>query len=559
MSNKHFNEAHFSELLLLAFEGKIHEKDFALVQEWIINEPKARDQYYEFLTTYMAFTSYGSAGIAALCSDAKDDDVLDLLQTLASGEDEAPTIDVPNSKPAPQIVETVSKPQVRKDNKFYLFSLYTAVISAAAMLLFIITLQFVPKETGREVATLTDTMYAQWVAGDLAMKPGSRLRTSHPPLKLGKGYAELLFDNQTLLTIEGPAEFEILTNNQVQLNYGKVYAVVSEQGYGFTISTDSSKIIDLGTEFGVEQVAGQDTEVHVIKGKTNLVSWDKGNKANLQINAGSAMLIRHTDGLVKRVPCRTEMFTRHIDSAQNFAWKGQDYLDLADIVGGGDGFRGGRKSYGIDVQTGQSREFRDTPELSCNTKYHVAKDSKYIDGVFVPNGAHGPEIITSTGIQYDDFQITSGNTWGNVFNGAYHSSSTVSRHTLVVDGREYGYRDGDSAICMHSNKGITFDLKAIRKSVSSLRIERFSTWVVVSESNKPYQGLDDGYNVDLTVIIDGKERLARSGINSLTGKVNVNVPIKDNDRFLTIAITESNDGLGFDWCFLMEPKLEFRN
>jgi hypothetical protein len=50
--------------------------------------------------------------------------------------------------------------------------------------------------------------------------------------------------------------------------YGRVYASVPKEALGFTIYTQNSKIIDLGTEFGVDTAMDGTVEIHVINVRT---------------------------------------------------------------------------------------------------------------------------------------------------------------------------------------------------------------------------------------------------------------------------------------------------
>ncbi len=542
------------ELIILAVEGKATPAEFQLMQEYIQNDPAAAEYYYEFLTTYIAFSSYGTSGLAALWSEDKDADLLNLLHNLADDQESAPPIELPEPQPVPARLPEPIKIVPGKRN----VGLYVSLATVAALAIFAICLEFLPqKETGRQVATLTDTVRARWAKGNYQVHDGMRLKTASAPFTLEQGYAQLLFDNQTVVTLEGPAEFQILTNNQIQLNYGRLYASVPPQAYGFTVNTEFSKVIDLGTEFGVHERRDGHTEVHVIKGKTNLVASNQGNNVSMEINAGNGRSFRHADGIIEEVPCKTDLFARHIDSNIGFVWNGQTRFDLADVVGGGNGFGSGLIDYGITMRTGQGSQFNDTSEMyGLDNRYVLAAGNPYVDGVFVPNGEYDKVVVSSTGLSCSHLPETNGGTWGNVFNGAFHISGNVPKHALKIDGREYGYSEDTKAICMHSNKGITFDLNAIRNDIPGLEITKFDTGVALSETSRIYKGMDSDWNTaEFFVLIDGELKVNTEKFSARDGLRAVEVAIEPTDRFLTLVMTDGDLDVSYDWCFLIKPEL----
>jgi ferric-dicitrate binding protein FerR (iron transport regulator) len=114
-------------------------------------------------------------------------------------------------------------------------------------------------------AVLAAAVQSRWAAphGDLAI--GQPLAAG--PLELTAGLAEVNFENGVSLLIEAPARLVLHTNMRAELLTGKVVATVPPPAIGFTVETSATRLVDLGTEFGVEVDKAGETRVEVFRGK----------------------------------------------------------------------------------------------------------------------------------------------------------------------------------------------------------------------------------------------------------------------------------------------------
>jgi hypothetical protein len=490
---------------------------------------------------------------------------------LLKEEATAPRVEVENAAiPEVELIQKVKREKtVRKINKT---TLLTFVISAAAMISMIIYVMLVPNTPNVEVATLADTLNAQWAESSApTMGKNIRLMTNHTLLMLRKGYAEIVFDNNSKVVIEGPAEFQVLSYDQIKLNYGRLYATVPNESLGFIVSTPNSKIIDLGTEFGVQADISGTTELHVVKGKTSLISGPEDNKYNVLVTAGSAK--RVTSNLPESVDiaCNNKMFVRQFDSQRQFVWRGQKQMSLADIVGGGSGFGGGVLNTGIDLSSGSIvAALQNDGTFPGPSGYRSVAGNSCIDGVFVPGIIDGKTQIVSDGSLAVQFPKTSGLVWGYIFNGATHQGTTTPWHSLQLNGTVCGTPD-NPAITIHSNQGVTFDLSKIRESIPGLTINAFHSLVGVSEtvqSALQNEQNDAALNipeikkvfdaqrskVEFWVFVDGRQVFHKE-LSSADEAESLQIPITAGDRFLTLAVTESDDGDSYDWALFARPEL----
>lgn len=99
-------------------------------------------------------------------------------------------------------------------------------------------------------AVLTQSVDARWEGNGTEGRPGDTLAPG--PLTLRNGWAQIEFFSGAVLVVAGPAEFEIVSPWEVTWRHGKARVRVPPAARGFQIFTPGMKIVDLGTEFGVE-------------------------------------------------------------------------------------------------------------------------------------------------------------------------------------------------------------------------------------------------------------------------------------------------------------------
>jgi hypothetical protein len=110
---------------------------------------------------------------------------------------------------------------------------------------------------------------------------------------------------------------------------------------------------------------------------------------------------------------------------------------------------------------------------------------------------------------------------------------------------------GHGVLWLHANKGITFDLDAIRRANPGGKLLRFCAVAGDSENDSAMTHL-----ADIWVFVDGRVRFQRREITRDSGEFFVTVPLADRDRFLTLAATDGGDGQNWDWVMFGDPRLE---
>lgn len=550
-------------LLIRLVENDLNDKDLNFLVHWSRKNPRAVIEYCEFLKDYSIIRSQIAGEVDSTDNSPEDSHFNEAVwKALQEVESTAPGIHISDPKKIePEQGAFIPADLPKSRSRVSKLSLYTLLLASAAMIFLIVYAYFIPAGRGIEVATLSDSLHAKWAEGDRVLRDGVRLITKSDPLWLREGIARLAFDNGSIVMLEGPAEFEILTEDQIQLNYGRLFATVPKKAMGFTVSTANSKIIDLGTEFGVK-TDPDGTEVHVIRGKTMLISsFRNDSNKQFELGQGQAKVITAT-GAVRDILLKNEAFVRRIDSSKTaLVWKGQKAINLADIVGGGNGFGSGRIEHGVDPLTGEVVE-KITPRYSIKGSgaYEHVSWSPYIDGVFVPDGGPGPVTVSSRGDVFAQCPDTNNEFWTEITNGGQLSDPVeLTPPQFRLQDQVCGTEE-NPAIFMHANLGITFDLQAIRAMLPHLKITGFSTVAGISENGPkrmPY--------ADFWVLVDGQIRFSKTGGDG-RATYPVSIDIDDSDCFLTLMVTDGGeefslmvDGIPYvldgDWGLFAAPQL----
>lgn len=546
-------------LILKLIENNISDQDVRRLEQLFSTHPHLIEHYCEFTMAYASVQLKFNAE-SIFQDKISDDSVFDeqLWQELAESEKTALAVDIPTEEP--HSIQNVERPLViTKAPKRSNIPLFFA---AAVVLFFVVCLLF--DSTKVEVATLTDSYDAKIFDSYEQLYTGARLTEKSDSIWLEKGIVTIDFDQGVQVVIEAPAEFELHTVMEMTLHSGRLYARVSERANGFVVDTPAGRIVDLGTEFGVYVSKSGISDIHMMKGRASLSTASKGrSQPSIDLVSGQAKRMSST-GKIQDIRLNKTAFVRAISSKADFVWRGE-HINLADIVGGGNGFGTGVLPQGIDLNTGEPRALISSFEAFTrkDTFYHPAQTNPYVDGVFVPDGEFQPVQITSTGIEFEGCPDTCGLFYYDVLNGSF-GNALGYKQTLVFHGVDYGTLN-HPCISLHANAGVTFDLQAIRRSVPGTQIQRFTSLVGISE----VVSFKELAMADIWVLIDGelvyeKERMTPGQV------FNVDVEIAPTARFLTLISTDSGpidedrqqlypeiemaDNKS-DWCFFANPYL----
>ena len=324
----------------------------------------------------------------------------------------------------------------------------------------------------------------------------------------------------------------------------------------FAVRTPTALVTDLGTEFGVEVTKSGRTKTHVFRGSVRLERLgDDGTvrEEGRVLHQNESASVDGTQGgqiTMLQPSTRSKDFVRRLPKLRTKTF------DLVDVVAGGDGFSG-RRGVGIDPTDGKATSA--TPKISAREgdgQYHRVAGCPFIDGVFIPDGRNDYVQVDSAGHRFADFLSTTNTTSHLIWAGGPVPIPVDNLHTIkfptTLDGVDYGSA-GHGLLFLHANKGITFDLKAVRDANPGWKPVGFHA-MAGNVENGSAQGI--AVYADILVLFDGQLRFRRREVNGSSGAMVVSIPIREGDRFVTLAAVDGGDGIGFDWIIFGDPRLE---
>ncbi len=451
--------------------------------------------------------------------------------------------------------------------------LIVGIASAAALILItFMAWMFEPKQEGYTppvaagpvdppvVARITDSVNAQWRVSGFPTAKGTLLRAV--PRYLEQGLVRVEFLDGAEVILQAPCRVQLQTAGRLFLQSGTISAVVPKRATGFVVETVSGKIKDYGTEFGVIARHSGEAETHVYKGSVSLESNSNRSwsvSAPRMLTQGHASSI-DTFGKITDRQYRPDQIVREMPQKKRFGIPGKR-LNLADVVGGGNGFGTGYPGSAIDIQTGRSipdfyhpsgdQRFRMKKPLLAYP-FVSAEAYPYIDGVFVPIDPSSRMTVSSVGqTAVLNFRPVNTGTLGRGIGYWQNPPQPTPGINPVLNGITYASPDYP-AIMMKRNKGITFDLDAIRRDLSDAKILRFTAVCGVSETDQSSQSP----MADFYVLVDGRFSVSHTQLLPTSGGQTICVQLKESDRFLTLITASRVLGAPRNHFVFAEPALQ---
>ena len=368
------------------------------------------------------------------------------------------------------------------------------------------------------------------------------------PLRLASGLAQIRLNNGVSLVVEGPARFEIQSQNSVALQLGKITVSVPPTAHGFTIQTPSSRTVDLGTEFGVIVDKAGNTETHVIRGAVEMTPIAGGD--TIRLSAGKAARVDLGTTSTRQIECLNGSFVQEIAA-----------IDLADVVAGGDGTQRKRNS-GIDVADGSAppstlaqhtlEELANKRDVLGDGRFHPCPTLPLIGGVFIPHG-NTPDTLDPAGHQFS-FPTTDNHSFLYLWSGSLWKPARTNYLSSALMGNVDYAGAGHATMILHANKGIAFNLDAFRAVHPDRPFSHFQAVCAnLTAADPPLGAVSD--RSEVWMFVDGDLR-SHKLIHRTDPPFDIDVPIEAAAHYLTLVGTDGGDKYNWDWVTLGDPRLK---
>jgi hypothetical protein len=247
------DDERFQILLDRYFDQLLTAEERSELEQMLLESAQARESFWETARWHALIRQWGQAEWGRREAMQPQVRVLPSPPKLAAAK-------APKPAPAPPIRHTGSR-------------VPWWPLAAAAVLMFAFVfawLKFSPvrNESPAMVAVLTHAADVTWADDSATPRIGEALRPGWLRLKSGAVLVE--FSRGAHVVLEGPAEFQLVSENEGFLRSGKLCAHVPEPAHGFKIRSAEFSVVDYGTEFGCLVPLAGAVEVHVFTGSVGL-------------------------------------------------------------------------------------------------------------------------------------------------------------------------------------------------------------------------------------------------------------------------------------------------
>jgi hypothetical protein len=168
-----------------------------------------------------------------------------------------------------------------------------------------------PKTTSSDaaLAMVVKQDGALWEATD-GPTPEVGVVMSGRRLQLISGRATLAFLNGVTLTVEGPADLELVSPDRVFCHRGRLRARIPEGAEGFVVASPASAVVDLGTEFGLNVEDDASSQLMVFEGEAVAALLDVAGspKRTQHVEPRKAFALNPRTGQIGETVARPEGF-----------------------------------------------------------------------------------------------------------------------------------------------------------------------------------------------------------------------------------------------------------
>lgn len=269
-SHETFDQDRLNRLSEAAIEDRLTEEEILELKSIVLNDPKALEAHVDRLCDHAILTFQGRGGNVPV-DEGRLRNAFDLERNR------------PGRKG--RHLRTTGR------------SFWNRFVSISVLIAFFVVLpavfSFLWHSFGRSgddrFVTVVKTSNCLWKDTPTTTRPGGRLGPCL--LRLERGVAVIRFDCDTLVSLEGPTEFEIRGRKHTVLHFGRLVAEIeSSKGHGFVVETGETTIKDFGTKFGLYAPKNRPLEVSVIEGRIEVFSQE--TEETVSLGKGESIVVQ---------------------------------------------------------------------------------------------------------------------------------------------------------------------------------------------------------------------------------------------------------------------------
>ncbi|QDV49428.1 LamG-like jellyroll fold domain-containing protein [Gimesia fumaroli] len=287
------------ELIHLCWEyqyGSLSPKEAARLEKLVLNHAEARDLFIQY---------------SGMCANLEWEGIVDPGPLGRSTDYDPLSSTELRTIPDYLLVRRTAPARWKVLSAILAFSLL--IISSVCLLYF----QFWLERPPRFLVRVIDTQNAIWGEGKRNWSPEDLLHTGDQ-MHLTSGVVELETISGAQVILKGTSRLILIEPDQFKLNLGNLFAHVPPQSQGLTVETPTSRIVDLGTRFGLIVDPRQETEVHVIKGlvEFNLLNSDREISITRNLTENTAIRVQPHSRNIATIESTPEIFVQSLHTRE---------------------------------------------------------------------------------------------------------------------------------------------------------------------------------------------------------------------------------------------------
>jgi hypothetical protein len=170
-------------------------------------------------------------------------------------------------------VESLSPPPVRRQGGWFAGWKGAAAVAAAIILICTPSVFFREHPAiGNEAPKLVwmEVLESNHSGGETPVHLATGAKLAVKSLQMPAGFFRFKLDSGAVVSVNGPADLWLENAMHLKVKLGKVTTDVGENAKGFVVETAQTRVVDLGTRFGVDVRPSGHTDVVVFEGEVEL-------------------------------------------------------------------------------------------------------------------------------------------------------------------------------------------------------------------------------------------------------------------------------------------------